>query len=760
MFLKNRETDLLFDHDYRIKADAEQLVGLVENLRQIVAESQPSLEEVLKDTLVGGEAGVADLVSKERRKRVKKELREITYEQFGPIVTDKSRKMTRRAFVKTVRNVAFVGGGLWVAGKLLKGANDKLEADNLGGQKDEKNTGHNNYWKAWERAKKRNPDLTSREDVEKSQPFYYGQITNLPEKHYTGTFGEFIGFFPVSRFYDSTGVVTAFKAEEKKETTVVESLSNASIEYGKDQLAVKLDEVASVMYPPLGWKIVRIIQEKGDKPKMGRFGEIYYDEGATPKGIVLVMDKIPPEEWVIITGGITLVGTDQSYNPGFTFDELRAETVNQGLGGDPKLQQLHRELIEKVKLSITGEGQSVSRVALEFTKAFEQYVHQNRYYALGFKVGQESGYSFLRAIADRPEEGYYCQVAARAYKEFMESVGFTVGEQLGFKLNGYNMELWGRLGHANNMVILPNGEVLIVDTTPPPGDKTPQEDYLAVMTQKDPPPGLVEAVINDQSVKGMASIEVNKKFKDAEEAFRYAKKLNTFIRSVCKKNANKGWMAQSMIVVSNMKKDVSRLRYVNSGKRGRPSKRLEVDENIAYRLYKGDYMTDYHLHILLVSKPNYAFRDVVKDYIDKRWFKESNVEENDSLNSNQKKVYKKDCNIKIADYFIAQCEKVLFCDCNFGEEEKLKYSLRNYYNESLKVDSQLRRLYAKHRDNPMTEKKYLEKLDKIESKLAMIKSYYLDITKEQDNLLAKEFMNKVQLGKIRENRNKEQDLYF
>ncbi len=259
---------------------------------------------------------------------------------------------------------------------------------------------------------------------------------------------------------------------------------------------------------------------------------------------------------------------------------------------------------------------------------------------------------------------------------------------------------------------------------------------------------------------GMTSIEVNKKFKNAEEAFKYAKRLNTFIRSVCKKNANEGWMAQSMIVVSNMKKDVSRLRYVNSGKRGRPSKRLEVDENIAYKWYKGDYMTDYHLHILLVSKPNYAFRDVIKDYIDKRWFKKSDIEENESLNSNKKKVYKKDCNINLADYFIAQCEKALFCDCNFGEEEKLKYNLKNYYNESLKVDSQLRKLYANHRDNPMTEEKYLKKLDKIESKLQIIKSYYLDITREQDKLVAKEFMNKVQLEKIRENCNKEQDIYF
>lgn len=73
---------------------------------------------------------------------------------------------------------------------------------------------------------------------------------------------------------------------------------------------------------------------------------------------------------------------------------------------------------------------------------------------------------------------------------------------------------------------------------------------------------------------GMSSIEVNKKFKNAEEAFRYAKKLNTFIRSICKKNANKGWIAQLMIVVSNINKDVSRLRYVNSGKRGRPRKGL------------------------------------------------------------------------------------------------------------------------------------------------------------------------------------------
>jgi hypothetical protein len=258
---------------------------------------------------------------------------------------------------------------------------------------------------------------------------------------------------------------------------------------------------------------------------------------------------------------------------------------------------------------------------------------------------------------------------------------------------------------------------------------------------------------------GIASIEVNKKFKDCDEAFKYAKRLIEHIRYMCKKNADKGWMAQAMVVVSNMKKDVSRLRYENSGKRGRPIKRLEVDENIAYKWYKGDYMTDYHLHILLVSKPSYAFRNEIKDYIDKNWIEVPNAYEIESFDINKKKVYKKGCNIKIADYFIAQCEKVLFCDCSFGEEEKLKHSLKNYYSEYLKADSAKRRLYAKHRISPMPEDKYLKEYDKIESRFEAINKYYLGMTEEQDNKKAKEYMNIVQLDKIKDNYNKEQNIH-
>lgn len=242
---------------------------------------------------------------------------------------------------------------------------------------------------------------------------------------------------------------------------------------------------------------------------------------------------------------------------------------------------------------------------------------------------------------------------------------------------------------------------------------------------------------------GMASIEVNKKFKDANEAFKYAKRLNSFIRYTCRKNANKGWRAQSLIVVSNTKKDISQLKYDISGKRGRPRKRLDINEISAYRWYKGDYKTDYHLHILLVSKPSYAFRNVVKEYIDKNWIDIPNAIEKMPFDINNKKVYKKNCNIKIADYFISQSEEILFCNCNFGEEEKLEYSLKEYYREYLKVDSAKRRLYRKHRDNPMSEEKYSKALESIEYKFNKIEKDYLDITKEQDDKDNEQFMKKA-----------------
>ena len=115
-----------------------------------------------------------------------------------------------------------------------------------------------------------------------------------------------------------------------------------------------------------------------------------------------------------------------------------------------------------------------------------------------------------------------------------------------------------------------------------------------------------------KSKLGISSFDLNVKFKDRDEAYKYAKRLREFIRYICKKNANKGWSVEAMICISNTKGNSSYVYYKHNGKVGRPSKVKEItpfkEENLD---------VNWHLHILLVSKPLYAFRDEIKKYIDK-----------------------------------------------------------------------------------------------------------------------------------------------
>lgn len=250
---------------------------------------------------------------------------------------------------------------------------------------------------------------------------------------------------------------------------------------------------------------------------------------------------------------------------------------------------------------------------------------------------------------------------------------------------------------------------------------------------------------------GIGTVEINKRFKDQNEARKYAKRLNQYIRSICEK---KNWQASAMIVIGNLKKEVSLLRYYNNGKRGRPKKELCINERIAYKWYKGDYKTDWHIHILLVSKPSYAFRNAIKKYIDKNWLEVPNRYEKKPFDINKiggKKVYKKYCNIGMADYFINQSVEVRFCNCNYSEEEDLKYSLKEYYREYLKLDSGIRRFYAKLVKNWIPEDKQLKELKKIKSKFNMIEKYFYDITEDKNKKEVANYMKKMQLNKIAEN---------
>ena len=245
---------------------------------------------------------------------------------------------------------------------------------------------------------------------------------------------------------------------------------------------------------------------------------------------------------------------------------------------------------------------------------------------------------------------------------------------------------------------------------------------------------------------GIASIEVNKKFDSEEEAYNHARCLLDKIKRVCIKNSDKGYVAQAMITVSNIKKDVSQLNYVSSGKVGRPKKELQINDLVANGWYNGDYKTDWHLHILLVSKPSYTFRDIIKQYIDKNWIDVPSLNESVPFDIKKLgKVYKKNCNIRLADYFIKQSSKVLFC--NVGKTEKLKYTLRDYYYSYLKMDSDRKKLYARHIKKPMSEVKFLERLEKIEAKFKDIENYFWSISKrlEEEQRFSREEKEKKEL---------------
>lgn len=251
-----------------------------------------------------------------------------------------------------------------------------------------------------------------------------------------------------------------------------------------------------------------------------------------------------------------------------------------------------------------------------------------------------------------------------------------------------------------------------------------------------------------KSKLGMSSFDIDIKFKDKEEARRYAKRLIEKIRYVCNK---KEWSATAMVCISNTEGNSTYIHYEHNNKVGRPRKIKEIYP------HKSNIEVDWHLHILLVSKPSYAFREEIKKYIDKCWYGGKKKNNFDISKLYDKKTYKKNTNINKAEYFIKQAEEILFCTYNKGNEIVIPkgYSLKDLNNAYMKMMTARR--YAKTYGN--------EKRLALEDNYYKITEFYWNITKEQDKKIIDKYMKEVQLIKIAENyeriekRNKVQENY-
>ena len=76
-----------------------------------------------------------------------------------------------------------------------------------------------------------------------------------------------------------------------------------------------------------------------------------------------------------------------------------------------------------------------------------------------------------------------------------------------------------------------------------------------------------------KSKLGMSSFDIDIKFKDKDEARRYAKRVLEKIRYICKK---KNWSATAMVCISNIEGNKTLTYYEHSGKVGRPKKVKEA----------------------------------------------------------------------------------------------------------------------------------------------------------------------------------------
>lgn len=237
-----------------------------------------------------------------------------------------------------------------------------------------------------------------------------------------------------------------------------------------------------------------------------------------------------------------------------------------------------------------------------------------------------------------------------------------------------------------------------------------------------------------KSKLGMSSFDIDIKFKDKEEARRYAKRVLEKIRYVCKK---KNWSATAMVCISNTEGNSTYVHYEHNGKVGRPRKVKEVHP------HKSNIEVEWHLHIIMASKPYHSFRDELKAYFDKNWLgwkKNANI---DITKLYGKGTYKKNTNIKKTEYFINQAEETLFYTYNSNDEVVIPkgYTLKDLHNAYINSKTALR--YAKSTGN--------EKRLALEDKYNDIANFYWNITKEQDKKMVDKFMKEVQQIKIQDN---------
>jgi len=345
------------------------------------------------------------------------------------------------------------------------------------------------------------PDAILPESLKNIGPAVYGEILHFPEGLKMDANGSPVGYFPWTALMMVNWQRPDFGSWFAKELpdgvpsqqlfTRVGDVTEQNPDYQPGDLAYLIDSPNNVIYPPIGWKIRKIYQEGGSDPRQGNVGALYYDQ--KPDRVLVVLEKLN-EIYLGDTGRIKYFDEFQTsgYDAKNSFNMELPTEVNRNLSGDPVLQHLHADYINDLVASFEQGPEAESAVIIRYAELYAQYTNTYRYYALNFQVDKntidapaaasdiDSNYATLESIAANPDKGYFCSVAAYAFRDFIASGSVATAVQPGITLYNYQDHLIGKLAHENNILLLPNGKILEVDMTPYVTDKTPQADIDAL----------------------------------------------------------------------------------------------------------------------------------------------------------------------------------------------------------------------------------------------------------------------------------------
>ncbi len=520
-FYATGEKDFLFDDAYVQKAKTEDLIRLINEIDTLAQTAKQDVKTLLLQAEKTVTEETAPLIEKDIKKQRRRKLLSLRRRHLPLVnktipVMEKWKTVTKKdiaklALVGTSTASLLTGGYTVFINEVLKHAPYRVQF------------GQNNLGD-------RIPEVLPREMVQNLQPTKFFDIVHLPKKYFSGVKGEDLGYFPAQYNFNDLPDSSLIPTENSKDIwskfnniEVVDNLETYKGVYKDDEFAYIINTPPIDIVAPTGWKITRVIQERG-KPEAQismTQNELIYDvkhlstPDDQPSRVILVLEKLTFEE-NLANGRMTRYADENNFSykneikPGFNDPTEELKTL---LHNDPKLQELYDEYKDAVQPWITGEKtdpNELSEVVKSYMEKYGEYIDSNRFYALSFKFdfdeyktpyGTGTELKTLQAVADQPDNGFYCTIGSFAFQDFFSAGGIRVARTPGIALKYYNNEAWGRVAHMNNMAQLPNGEIWHIDMTPKITDKTPQADIDALKDREPSDFDLYRDVILELAVK-------------------------------------------------------------------------------------------------------------------------------------------------------------------------------------------------------------------------------------------------------------------